>query len=127
MTGVAIDTNIAIQFLNGKMPIVSKVFTFYPIFLPITVVGELLFGAKNSSHTQKNLKSYTDFIDECLILNTSRSIADNYSEIRLQLKKEGRPIPENDLWIAAICKSFELPLMTEDKHFKYIKGLSLVD
>jgi len=127
MKGLSIDTNIAINILNGEKSTISKVFQYYPIYLPIIVVGELLFGAKNSSKSKKNIKKYTDFINECLILNTTKSIAENYSEIRIQLKKSGKPIPENDLWIAAICKSYELPLMTTDKHFQFIDDISIIE
>ena len=127
MRGLAIDTSVAVNILNADKSIISKVFQFYPIYLPIVVVGELLFGAKNSGKSEKNIKKYINFINECLILNTTKTIADNYSEIRHSLKKIGKPIPENDLWIAAICKSYELPLMTMDKHFKYIEDINIIE
>jgi tRNA(fMet)-specific endonuclease VapC len=41
----------------------------------------------------------------------------------LQLKRHGKPIPENDLWIAAICVEHDLPLATVDSHFDYVEGL----
>ena len=52
--------------------------------------------------------------------------AEHYAEIRLALKQKGRPIPENDMWIAAICRAHEVPLLTFDKHFAEIPDLRLV-
>lgn len=127
MEGLAIDTSIAIDILNGEESIIDKVFKYYPIYLPITVVGELFFGARNSKKSEENIKKFDDFINDCFILNTTKSIAEEYSMIRIELKNIGKPIPENDLWIAAICNCYDLPLMTSDKHFKNINDLKLVE
>lgn len=48
-----------------------------------------------------------------------------YSDIRLQLKRDGKPIPENDLWIAAVCMEHNLPLATADGHFDFVEGLRI--
>jgi tRNA(fMet)-specific endonuclease VapC len=53
-------------------------------------------------------------------------VADTYARIRLQLKKRGKPIPENDIWIAATCIVNTIPLYTLDKHFKEVSDLILV-
>ncbi|WP_162550200.1 PIN domain-containing protein [Hymenobacter nivis] len=52
-------------------------------------------------------------------------MADTYAEIRLQLKQAGRPIPENDIWIAALCVAYDVPLLSRDQHFEYVSGLRL--
>jgi len=125
MKGLAIDTNIAIDILNKKKEIAEICFTYFPIYLPITVCGELLFGALNSAKSQKNLSVYSDFIDDCQVLNTTSSVSMEYAKIRKTLKDTGHPIPENDIWIAAICRSFDIPLATRDKHFKFIPELNI--
>ena len=45
--------------------------------------------------------------------------------VRKELKDKGTPIPENDIWIAATCMIYEIPLATNDKHFNNIIGLTL--
>jgi len=125
MKGLALDTNIAIDILNGKSEIAEICFKHFPIYLPITVCGELFFGAINSSKSQKNISLYEEFIDDCQILNTTSGIAMEYAKIRKTLKEAGHPIPENDIWIAAICKSYDLTLATKDKHFKYISDINI--
>ena len=55
-----------------------------------------------------------------MILPGSVETARHYGIIKSQLKKKGRPIPENDVWIAAIAKEYDLTLVTRDDHFSYI-------
>jgi tRNA(fMet)-specific endonuclease VapC len=52
--------------------------------------------------------------------------AEIYARIRLQLKRKGKPIPENDIWIAAICVEHDVPLATSDGHFLEIDALKVV-
>lgn len=122
MKRIALDTNIAVNFLNGDEGIISFIQQIKVIYLPITVCGELLYGAENSKKKQANLKKVKAFIKSCKILNTTTSIAETYAHIRLELKANGTPIPENDIWIAAICIDNNLPLASRDKHFSYIRN-----
>jgi tRNA(fMet)-specific endonuclease VapC len=123
---IAIDTNVAIAILNNQLTVIESLKKFQVVCLPVTVCGELLFGAKNSGLSAKNEKKYLSFIECCEILDNHLLVAKTYAEIRLQLKRKGTPIPENDIWIAAACKVNNLPLMTFDKHFKSIEKLKLV-
>lgn len=122
---LALDTNIAIDILNGKKEIAEICFKYFPIYLPIVVCGELLFGAINSAKSQKNFSNYQEFIDNCQILNTTSNISLEYAKIRKTLKDSGHPIPENDIWIAAICRSFDISLATRDKHFSFVPELNI--
>ena len=123
---IAIDTNIAIALLNNQPNIYSVLSKFDIIYLPITVCGELLFGAKNSRLSIKNTKRYIEFIESCELLDSNLVVAQNYASIRLQLKEKGNPIPENDIWIAAICVTNNIPLCTADKHFNNIDELKVL-
>jgi len=123
---VAIDTNVAIAHLRDKLvlPVSISVEQFA---LPAVVAGELLFGARNSGRPVENLAYYRDFIYGLEVLEADILAAEYYAEIRLALKQLGRPIPENDMWIAAICQSHQVPLFTLDHHFEQIAGLYLVE
>lgn len=59
-------------------------------------------------------------------MNSNILIAEEYAKIRLKLKENGTPIPENDIWIAAICKVNAILLATNDKHFNKIEGLRIL-
>ncbi len=123
---ISLDTNIVIRLFKNDPKITNTLVTVSTICLPIPVIAELFFTARNSSRQKENLKVYNEFIDVCNVLNITRETANHYSIIRLELKQKGRPIPENDLWIASICKEQNLPLITGDAHFDDINDLKII-
>lgn len=123
---ISLDTNIIIRLFRND-PIIIKMFATVTSFcLPVPVIAELLFAARNSSRQKENLKVYHEFINACIVLNVTRETANHYSVVRLELKQKGRPIPENDLWIASVCREQRLPLVTGDVHFDNINGLEVI-
>jgi predicted nucleic acid-binding protein len=64
---------------------------------------------------------------QCALVPIDESIARRYATIRLQLKKVGRPIPENDLWIAATSIELGTPLLTRDNHFDRLHDLQVIN
>jgi tRNA(fMet)-specific endonuclease VapC len=123
---IVLDTNISIKFLNGDKNIENIILKYHEVYLPVIVVGELVFGALNSSHPEQNLARHQKFIRCSILLTISEATANMYAKTRLTLKRKGKPIPENDMWIAAICIEHKLPLLTNDAHFKEIDQLNLV-
>ena len=126
MDTTALDTNIAIDLLNGNNDILHKYQKYATLYLPVTVCGELLYGAINSNNSKKNLVKYRGFISNCTILNINSAIAEQYAAIRKGLKEKGTPIPENDIWIAATAMQYKLLLFTHDKHFNEVEGISIL-
>lgn len=122
---VALDTNIAIAALNGEPAVINKLQNLSQIFLPLPVVGELLFGALNSQRAETNLSRIQQLIQRSMILQMGSETASLYAKTRISLKQRGRPIPENDVWIAASCLEHHVVLMTNDTHFKSIEGLAV--
>ncbi len=119
----ALDTNIAIAALNGEPAVVDKLRNTTKVFLPLPVVGELLFGALNSRHLETNLLRIQQLIQRSIILEMRSETASLYAKTRMSLKQKGRPIPENDVWIAASCLEHRLVLITSDTHFNSVDGL----
>ena len=117
---IALDTNMAIAVLNGSGGVGAWVQSFQHVVLPVPVVGELRFGAVKSSRRESNLQRIHELITQCEVLDIRLSTTEAYSRVRLALRKRGRPIPENDIWIAAICVEHDLPLATFDPHFKEV-------
>ena len=66
---IALDTSVAIRYINGDRVVVEKVLALPTVVLPLTVVGELLFGAENSGRARQNIERYLQF-DEKLLLPT---------------------------------------------------------
>lgn len=123
MRGIALDTNIAVDVLNGKTAVLELLRQFDTVYLPVTACGELLFGAKNSANRVRNEPRYQAFINSCALLDVNALVAETYAEVRLALKLKGRPIPKNDIWIAALCIVHEVPLLSHDRHFEYVDVL----
>jgi tRNA(fMet)-specific endonuclease VapC len=123
---ISLDTNTVIRLFKNDPRIAEVLAANTTVCLPVPVIAELLFAARNSARQEANLKNYNEFIDSCTVLNITRETANHYSAVRLELKQKGRPIPENDLWIASICLEQNLPLATEDAHFENISRLKII-
>lgn len=123
---IALDTNVVIDIFNNKIKAVTLLSEYQTIYLPITVCGELLFGAKNSSKSKENEEKCRHFISHCHLLNINEFVAEEYASTRQKLKNKGRPIPENDIWIAATCIVYDIPLATFDSDFNHIDELTLI-
>lgn len=123
---VALDTNQAIAVLNNADDAAAWITGFRAIYLPVPVVGELLFGALNSRRPEENRVIVERLVKRCQSLSPTLSTAGTYAQVRCELKRRGRPIPENDVWIAAICIEHRVPLATSDAHFSDIDELDLI-
>ena len=62
-----------------------------------------------------------------MILDADRHTARLYAEIREELRVNGTPIPENDIWIAALARQYHLPILSQDRHFDVVDGLRRLD
>jgi tRNA(fMet)-specific endonuclease VapC len=120
-----LDTNAVIGMLKGQDGI--KQLTFgRKLYIPIIVVGELFYGARNSNRVNENLDKYRRFTQLYPILRIDEDTALIYAQIKHQLKLIGKPINENDYWIAALAMQHRLTLVTRDQDFQTIGGLLVV-
>ena len=72
-----------------------------------------------------NIETVNQFTGANRILSCDSTTAQHYGEIKNLLREKGRPIPENDIWIAAIANQHNLTLVSRDNHFDKVEGLSL--
>jgi tRNA(fMet)-specific endonuclease VapC len=121
MTGnnFLLDTNILTALFSGDSGIADKIDKANAVYIPVIAAGELYYGAAYSAQVKKNLKNLVLLTGRFEVLNINQETAQVYGTVKSMLRKKGRPIPENDIWIAAIS------LVTQDKHFKEIDGLSI--
>jgi tRNA(fMet)-specific endonuclease VapC len=118
------DTNIIIAFLKNESKIVDLFSGSSVINISPVTVGEMYYGARNSQNSLKNLEIYKDFFSYCNVLSISFKTAIHYSDLKIKLKEAGKPIPENDLWIAANAIENSLTIVTRDKHLLGIDFVS---
>lgn len=122
---ILLDTNIISDINNNISETITLLKSAKEVFVSCIVAGELFYAIQNSSKKQANLQFYRDFFNNCVILDVTFATAEIYGVVKTQLKQKGKPIPENDIWIAAITIQHSLTLITHDKHFENIEGLSL--
>lgn len=121
-----LDTNIVIASLIGEKEVINKIGASTKIFIPSVVVGELYFGAFKSLKRVENTATIKNLISKSVILACDENTAFYYGEIKNVLKSKGSPIPENDIWIAAIALQYNIKLVSRDQHFSNIDRLDLV-
>lgn len=119
-----LDTVIVAAYFN-RDPVVLHHFRDSIILVSSVVIGELFFGAYHSGHVGKNVSQIRDFVARNTILVCGETTGDYYGQIKQQLRAKGRPIPDNDIWIAATAMQHGLSLVTRDRHFREIDGLTL--
>ncbi|HNT35703.1 MAG TPA: type II toxin-antitoxin system VapC family toxin, partial [bacterium] len=109
-----LDTNIVIALFAGDKAVKDKVTQAEEIYVPIIVLGELHYGAKKSSQVAANVARIEEFASSTSVLMCDRTTARFYGEVKEGLRRKGTPIPENDIWIAAIARQHEMSLVARD-------------
>jgi tRNA(fMet)-specific endonuclease VapC len=128
MTGnnhILLDTSIVVELFTGNKIIADRISKQTEFYVPAIVLGELYTGIFSSGQESKNLKKLKDFLTIATILEIDEQTAEYYGKIMSELRKRGKPIPTNDVWIAAMALQYEFTLIARDKHFKEIKNLIL--
>lgn len=120
-----LDTNIIIRLFTGDKAILNWLEKAPEIYISSIVLGELFYGAQKSANVESNTLKIIEFSSYSTILPCDGETAKHYGEIKNQLKKKGRPIPENDIWIGAIARQHSLTLVSGDLHFKEIESITL--
>jgi len=122
---IAIDTNAYTAFKRGEPAIVSVLQHATDILICTTVLGELLAGFAVGSRQPLNRAELTKFIESprVKLVPSGAATADFYALVYAALRQLGKPIPTNDLWIAASCLEHGAALLTLDAHFKHVGGL----
>jgi tRNA(fMet)-specific endonuclease VapC len=121
-----LDTNVVIAIFARDSSVLQYVGEADEVFLPAIVVGELHYGAQKSARVEENVERIIELASETTVLACDADTARHYGTIKNRLRAKGKPIPENDIWIAAVALQHGLELASRDPHFKEIEDLSLV-
>jgi tRNA(fMet)-specific endonuclease VapC len=118
-----LDTNIVIGIFNGESLLQHRVINTPEVFLSIVSLGELFYGARNSHRVQENVTRIEQFATSVTVLDCDSETARRYGMLKVELRERGTPLPENDIWIAALASQHDLALVTRDQHFSAIAEL----
>jgi tRNA(fMet)-specific endonuclease VapC len=127
MAGDALlDTNIVIGFLSDIEGTQARLSAKYQrVVVTATVLGELIYGAMNSTRIDENLARIEELMTELAVLMLDGATAYDYGRVKQSLRAKGRMIPDNDLWIAAAAIQNRLTLVTKDRHFESVDNMDL--
>ena len=120
---VLLDTNILIGILAKDEAILSRLVETEAVFLPSIALGELYFGAFKSAHPDDNAERIDRLAASTAVFYCDGTTALHYGRIKTGLRAKGRPIPENDIWIAAIARQHSLTVVSRDLHFRETENL----
>ena len=118
-----LDTNAVSALLAGEPGLAEVLGPTPRHHLPVVVLGEYRFGLLRSRR-RKLLEGLLDIlIEESSVLRVDEATTRTYAQVRHELREKGRPIPENDVWIAALARQHDQPVVSRDGHFDDVPGL----
>lgn len=123
---ICLDTSAYSAFFRGHSAIRDLIQRADEIVVPSIVVGELLGGFRSGSRWAENRRLLGELLasPRVRVAAIDAETAERYSEILFYLRRQGRPIPTNDLWIAASAMQHGLRLVTTDSHFGHVPQVS---
>lgn len=127
MKRIIIDTNFYAAFKRNESEAVSLLKRADYIGVNTVILGELLAGFRCGSRERENRLELDQFLDSprVALITVDDETAEFYAQVFSDLRQKGRPIPSNDLWLAASALQHGLALATYDDHFRYISSVLL--
>lgn len=124
---VLLDTSVVVAVLRRIPGVKERLHGAGELFVPLVVFGELEYGANLASPPERQREAIRTFmLGSTVLLPTLRTAAE-YGRLKAALRTAGTPLPENDIWIAALAVERGLPLAARDKHFTRVPGLDVLD
>ena len=125
---ILIDTNCYSEIDEGDAETINRVQSATEVWVPLIVLGELYAGFELGSQKERNENQLDSFLSQPSVgvLLPDKETARQYGQVFQLLRRQGTPIPTNDIWIAALALQHDLVLDSADKHFMYVPGLLLL-
>ena len=118
-----LDTNALSAAADGDTDIAARFSAANRVGIPVIVLGEYRFGIFQSKRRSEYEQWLAETISATRVLEITEATTIHYASIRVELKRAGKPIPSNDLWIAALCRQHRCHLLSRDSHFDWVPGL----
>jgi predicted nucleic acid-binding protein len=119
-----LDTNAVSALLAGDPALASLLAEAERHHLPAIVLGEYRYGLLRARDSGRLGRLLDLLAAESIVLPVSAATADHYAVVRDELRRQGTPIPENDVWIAALARQHRLTLVSRDRHFDQVPELT---
>ena len=127
MKRILIDTNFYTAFKKNDAEAVHLLQSVEYICVSTIILGELFAGFRCGNKEKQNRRELDQFLNSTRIdiIALDDETAEFYAQVFSELRQKGRPIPTNDLWLAASALQHGLALATYDDHFSAVSGLLL--
>lgn len=119
-----LDTNGLSAAAEGDAALEPILRNATQIAIPVVVLGEYRYGISHSRHRLYYEQWMAEYLPTFRVLDIDEQTTIFYSAVRTELKKAGTPIPSNDVWIAALCRQHSQPLISRDRHFDAVPGIT---
>lgn len=119
-----LDTNILIALFANDANVQTELGQASEILIPSIVFGEIYYGARKSGRVEENVQRVDELLASSAVVDCDGETAQHYAIIKNNLRLKGKPIPENDIWIAALALQHNLVLVTRDAHFQEVQNLA---
>ncbi len=122
---ILLDSNAYSGLMRGNEQVAGLVRRAEEVLFSAIVVGELMYGFRRGTHFERNAADLRSFLDSpyASFVGVGPITADRYSRIAAALRAKGRPIPSNDVWIAAQAMETGADLVSADSHFEHVDGI----
>jgi len=122
---VLLDSNAYSMLMRGDEEVAKLVRRAEEVLFSAVVVGELMYAFRRGTHFERNVADLRSFLDSpySSFVKVGPVTADRYSRIAAALRAKGRPIPTNDVWIAAHAMETGADLVSADGHFEHVEGI----
>jgi tRNA(fMet)-specific endonuclease VapC len=118
-----VDTNALSAAADEDSAVFEMFARAEQVVLPVVVLGEYRYGIAQSRHRARYKRWLEGLIADCRVLEIDEGTTHHYATVNVELRRVGKPIPTNDLWIAALCRQHLLPVLSRDKHFDLVSGI----
>lgn len=125
-SSLILDTSVIIDAFRGNDLIRRQLESAGVLYLPSIVVGELHRGLYKSQKANEGRAKIARLQSVSIGLNIDAHTGEYFARVDSALAQKGRPIPDNDVWIAALALQHGLRLFCKDNHFKEVDGLKLL-
>jgi tRNA(fMet)-specific endonuclease VapC len=117
-----LDTNALSAAADDDPGVIAQLARADELAIPVIVLGEYRHGIAQSRNRATYENWLAGLLQDCAVLDITEPATHCYAEITLELKRKGKPIPTNDIWIAALCRQHSFPLLSRDRHFDLVAG-----
>jgi len=125
--GLILDTNAISAVADQNLLVTELLAQANEVALPVVAIGEYRYGISQSRYKARYWAWLDEFVRDARLLQVDELTTHYYAEIRVELRKSGKPIPTNDLWISALCRQYGLSLLSRDRHFDLVRGIDRIE